>query len=385
MDLLNLLNKVKIQTLSFEKHPVAKLDDEIKIHYLNGLSLIMIADENIKDEEKEYLSILINSFGLSDELLDSFIEFAKNPDEKAILEMMKAFMNKEIKYNFMIDAMMIANKDGEYHENEKAVIDNYFEMFKITEDEKKDLIKIFEMFHKQDGNGLFLYFKKTNNRYMDEKLFEYLFKYYNIDFTYELIEYGKEVFDFELFKATFPTDDEDMEIMVKPVNNEQFVEFLNSDYLKNKVVIKKGKIYTILDEDILFDTEKSAIIYQNKKFIVDEDKKQNKATGMNIRMINRFIKFLEEKYNKKYELPKFKERYLYMNDFKYPMYNEFYYSIFENGYYYTYDRCNKSSNDIWFYTPSMIMAPICSDESTHDNYLSDKVGFRLVKVDEGSN
>lgn len=189
MSVLNLIKKVKVQTLSFEKHPCRELEQEQMIHYLNGLALITNEDENICEKEQEYLSILINSFGLSEDMLETFVNFAQNPDEKLILDMMQSFMSKDIKYNFMIDAMMIASIDGNVHENEKALINEYFEMFKITKDEEKDLRDIYEMFYKQDGNALFRYFGKQhiNDVFIIKKeLFQYLIDYYKIDFKYEL-------------------------------------------------------------------------------------------------------------------------------------------------------------------------------------------------------
>ncbi|MDQ6963034.1 MAG: hypothetical protein Q9M28_11015, partial [Mariprofundaceae bacterium] len=114
MSVLNLLKKVKVQTLSFEKHPCRELEQEQMIHYLNGLVLITHEDGSVCDKEREYLSILINSFGLSEDMLETFINFAENPDEKMILDMMQSFATRDIKYNFMVDAMMIANIDGAF-------------------------------------------------------------------------------------------------------------------------------------------------------------------------------------------------------------------------------------------------------------------------------
>ena len=132
MSVLSLLKKVKVQTLSFEKHPCRELDQEVMVHYLNGLALITNEDEIVCEKEREYLEIIINSFGLSEDMLETFVNFAENPDEKLILDMMKSFTTKDIKYNFMVDCMMIASIDGEFDESEKAIIEQYFEMFKIT-------------------------------------------------------------------------------------------------------------------------------------------------------------------------------------------------------------------------------------------------------------
>ena len=201
MSALSLLKKIKVQTLSFEKHPCRELDQEQMVHYLNGLALVTNEDETVCDKEKEYLSILINSFGLSEEMLETFVDFAENPDEKLLLDMMQSFMTKEIKYNLIIDAMMIASIDGNFDEKEKALINEYFEMFKISKKEAEDLRYIYEMFYAQDGNALFRYFKR--NEYMKVELFQYLLDYYKIDMAYELVEDEKKILTFEFFKPDF--------------------------------------------------------------------------------------------------------------------------------------------------------------------------------------
>ena len=69
MAILDLLKKEQKNSniLTFKKHPYVELDLESKIHYLNGLALVMNEDDNIHESEKEYLSILINTFNLDPE------------------------------------------------------------------------------------------------------------------------------------------------------------------------------------------------------------------------------------------------------------------------------------------------------------------------------
>lgn len=179
MSVLDLLKKAKIQTLSFEKHPCRELDQEVMVHYLNGLTLIAKEDGIVCEKEREYLSILINSFGLNEDMLETFINFAENPDEKRIIAMMQSFATKDIKYNFMVDSMMIAIIDGYFDENEDALIEQYFEMLKITKKEAEDLRCICEMFYTQDSYELYKCFKSSE--YMKVELFQYLLDYYKIE------------------------------------------------------------------------------------------------------------------------------------------------------------------------------------------------------------
>jgi len=305
MSVLSLLQKVKVQTLSFERHPCKDQDQEVMIHYLNGLALISQENENICDMQKEYLEILINSFGLSDDMLESFIDFAMNPNEKQILDMMQSFMGKEIKYNFILDAMMIAVKDGSFVDVEKEVIRQFGEMFKLTSKEMQDLHKLFELFHAQDGNGLYRYFKR--NEYMKVELFQYLLDYYAIDMAYELRENEKKLLEFEFFTPTFEQGslgNGGTAIMTKPVNHAQFCIYLNSAFMDKHIELdENGKVVGSKSKALLMDLNHSAIAFNDGEFIVnsaeDEDKK---VTGVTYVIAEMFIAWASRYKHHNYKL-----------------------------------------------------------------------------------
>jgi len=298
MSVLNMLKKVKTKTLSFEKHPCNELNEEMKVHYLNALSLIMNANGEIDEKELEYLEILLLSFGFSKEKKEEFVAFAKAPDEDAVLAMIEAFPDRDIKYNLIMDAMIMASKDGNFSEIKKATIEQYYEMFKFTEQEPKELENLFEMFLAQDGNGLFRYFK--HGGYLKQELFDYLLEYYKIDLEYELQEWEKGLLEFRFFKPisdriSYRMFDNSDEIMAKPINNAQFLLFLNEMLLKDAIEI--DGLDMVVDsntKDLLLDPEFSDIKYENGKFIVDTDKLENKVTGITYIVIEAFIEWLSK-------------------------------------------------------------------------------------------
>lgn len=386
MSALSLLKKVKVQTLSFEKHPCRELDQEMMIHYLNGLALITNEDETVCEKEREYLSILINSFGLSEDMLETFVNFAENPDEKLILDMMQSFMSKDIKYNFMVDAMMIASIDGNVHENEKAVIDEYFEMFKLTKEEAKDLRYIYEMFYKQDGNALFRYFgqKSDESLYIIKKeLFEYLIDYYKIDFKYELQKEEKKALKVEFFKPTFQNGELGYgykEIGVKPINNALFSIFLN-ELLLTKQIEKNGDgmFADVKTKDLLFDPASSEIEFKENKFSVKGAKRDEKVTGMTYLLSERFAEWMSENDSEyEYKLSAFTYHNIYMKDFKYPIFGEFYYGLSSayTGYYYARDKFygNESGGYFAYWNSGSNF-----DVKTSSTHFSNKTSFRVMR------
>ncbi len=317
MSVLSLLKKVKVQTLSFEKHPCKELDQEVMVHYLNGLALIANEDENVCEKEREYLSILINSFGLSEDMLETFVNFAENPDEKLILDMMQSFATKDIKYNFMVDAMMIASIDGDFDENEEAIIEQYFEMFKITKDEAKDLRYIYEMFYTQNGNALYRYFEKESAskiHLIKAELFEYLLDYYKIDMAYELLKEEKKILSFEFFKPTFEygsLGDDAKQIITFPVNNIQFCIFLNAIDIK---VNNNVKVVTKQESELLVDLDNSDIKYIDNIFVVSSKKESKKVTGITYKAGYLFTSWLSALDKVDYKLTSFSSPLITIRD-----------------------------------------------------------------------
>ncbi len=303
MALLDLLKQVKEKVLKFENHPCNELDEEIKIHYLNGLALL--ANEDSESEKAdEYLAIMNNSFGFSGDMLEVFKDFATNPDEQAILDMIQSFETKDIKYNFIIDAMMIAGIDDNFCDNKKAVISEFCEMFKITKKETEDLEKIYEMFYVQNGNALYRYFKR--NEYMKVELFQYLLDYYKIDMAYELLEDEKKILTFEFFKPTFEyggLGNNAKEIMTKPVSNIQVCIYLNACINKSIEFNGTGKVVDSESKYLLIDLDNSDIGFNDDIFYLKNRGKDNeKITGITAEFVKLFVKWISSLYNEQLKI-----------------------------------------------------------------------------------
>ena len=382
MSVLSLLKKVKVEILSFEKHPCRELDQEMMIHYLNGLALITNEDETLCEKKTEYLSIIINSFGLSENMLETFVNFAENPDEKLILDMMQSFATKDIKYNLMVDAMMIANIDGNFKACEKAIIEQYFEMFKITKKEAEDLKYIYEMFYAQNGNALYRYFKR--NEYMKVELFQYLLDYYKIDMAYELVEDEKKILNFEFFKPTIKTGElgEDAtEIMTKPITNAQFCIYLNSDFMDKTIEFDgNGKVVDSESKDLLMDLGSSDIEFKDNVFLVNSaEDDEEKITGITYMMANKFIEWVSKYNNEDYTISSLVESSISMNSFDINLDSEFFYNR------YSYVNCG-TKNDCKGYCigeikdSEYIHTDLRNMGSIKSDILSKDISFRMMKL-----
>ncbi|ERP30741.1 TerB family tellurite resistance protein [Chitinivibrio alkaliphilus] len=145
-------NQPEINILA-EKHPLLKADLTMKHFYLNGLALLMSVDDEIDEKEKEYISNLIQAFDMGDDIINEMVEFAENPNPDVVKEMLGEInADPLMKKTFVVDCMMLAEKDGTLHENEKKFINTMYETFSFSEDEKSVLKKIAETVKNKDEN-----------------------------------------------------------------------------------------------------------------------------------------------------------------------------------------------------------------------------------------
>jgi len=178
MPVIGLMKKVKTQILSLNNHPVNDLDIEKKLHYLNGLALVMNEDDDIADKEKDYLSILINSFGFSNEHIESVIEFAKNPDEKALIEMMNSFDTKDLKYLFLFDCIFLAGLDSGINQHEEVLIGEYAETLSLIDKELNNIYSLYNAIKAKHIFQISILFMNENNFKMEQ--FQYILDYCHI-------------------------------------------------------------------------------------------------------------------------------------------------------------------------------------------------------------
>lgn len=280
----------------------------------------------------------------------------------------------------MIDAMMIASIDGNVHENEKALINEYFEMFKITKDEEKDLRDIYEMFYKQDGNALFRYFGKQhiNDVFIIKKeLFQYLIDYYKIDFKYELQKEEKKILTFEFFKPTFEKGglaDGATEIMTKPVSNAQFCIYLKNAFLSKSIEFNgDGKIVDSETKNLLMDLEMSEIEFIDNMFVINsKEDREKKITGVTYVMAEEFSKWVSKYENKSYVPSSYLDSYSSIDSFTIKPLHEIVYSIYTN----CYIKIIQLYGDYLSFNSSSYSSEI--DETFCDKEYS----FRMIKLPE---
>lgn len=265
MDILNFIQDVTKESNAFTHHPVKELSLEDRLLYLNGLALVMNADGQITDSEKEYLTILIKSFDLDQSLVNDLVAFAQSPDKDTALAFFRAFRRNPLAQLFLFDAYMMAMRDEDIHEKEQAVIDKIAEQLEVLNGTRRDVFDLFCHIKHKDWEESSLYF---SSHLLNPEYFKHLLEYYEVDLD-ELLQrtskfresWLKEKLQDFLNLKWIPIEygyrhriehphgkAEITEEFVSPViTNEMLVPFLQSKLDRGEILFSNSKFYKVVD------------------------------------------------------------------------------------------------------------------------------------------
>lgn len=239
IDILSSIKEAAKESNAFENHAAKALSLEDRLLYLQGLSLVMNADGEIRDVEKDYLLILIKSLELDESIIDSCIDFATQPDKATIQSILKCFRRKPIAQLFLFDALMLSYRDDDISVQEKAVIDELACQFEVTKGIYSDIFDLFCYVKNKNWNECSLYFSMHR---LNPKYFSHIFNYYDID----LDEITKESKKESKRKILAFIKDK----IVNGITNEILVPLLQSKIDRREASVKNGFLILPYLEDI---------------------------------------------------------------------------------------------------------------------------------------
>ncbi len=194
MDILELVSGATKESKSFENHPAKELELEERLLYLNGLALVMNVDNEINDEKKEYLRILLKAFEMSEELLNDFVRFAGAPDKETVQSFFKTFRHRDIAKLFLFDALIMTRRDEEVSERETALIDKMCEELEIPKGGYAEIYDLFCHIKNRDWEETRSFSSLSP---ISVEYFRHLFDYYEVSLE-EVLENKAEVLQKEL-------------------------------------------------------------------------------------------------------------------------------------------------------------------------------------------
>ena len=300
-DILGIINDATKEADAFENHAAKDLPLEERLLYLQGLALVMNADGDIDNKEKEYLRILIKSFEMDESTLDSFVSFAQQPDKDTVQAFFKTFRRRPIAQLFLFDALMMSRRDNKVNDKEKQVVDKIANQLEILKGTQKDIYDLFCHIKNRDWQESSLYF---SSHLLNPDHFKHLVAYHGLDLDV-LLDETKGIQRQRLMERLLP----DIEwIPLKYGNDEELPEqteitsefvnltisygmvtpFLQAMLDRGELRVANDKTYKVdrsgdtTEELLYFDIAKSALRFdqENRAFIPQPNQEDIKAEGL---------------------------------------------------------------------------------------------------------
>ena len=244
-DILSVIQEATSEAKAFESHPVRELLLEERLLYLQGLSMVMNADTDIHDNEKEYLRILIKSFDMDLSTLDSLVEFSRTPDKDTIQFFFKTFRRRPIAQLFLFDALMLAMRDEQMDKKELEVIQLIAEQLEVLKGTYQDIFDLFCYIKNKDWQESALYF---SSHLLNPEHFRHLLAYHEVDLD-KLLQQTRNIQRnrlIEVLRAKLNTDDWQWEDLSYSTGDEDFDLPEATEITAQYIDLK-----TIIDRDIL--------------------------------------------------------------------------------------------------------------------------------------
>ncbi|EGR1976317.1 TerB family tellurite resistance protein [Vibrio parahaemolyticus O3:K56] len=266
IDILDIINEATKEANSFENHAAKDLTLEERLLYLQGLALVMNADGEIHPDEKEYIRILIKSFEMDESILESFVEFAQNPDKDTVQAFFRTFRRRPIAQLFLFDALMMTRRDDNVDEREKAVVDKIAEQLEVLKGTYQDIFDLFCHIKNKDWEESALYF---SSHLLNPEHFRHLLDYYEIDFE-DLLGRTKNIRNkrvLEIFKSRVNSLSESNEMKIT-LNNDVVLPIIQSGIDRGEVKVFMGKIIFPEEKECELSTVGFGYLQENKSLYV---------------------------------------------------------------------------------------------------------------------
>lgn len=138
---LELLKEFKKDLKELTGHPVIYKDAYYKELYLIMLSALAFANGNVDKIEVKYLMCFQNAFKLEGEII-SYLNKVSNIDQEKVNEFIEFVEEENLKYNFLLDGLMLIGLDGSLNEDKVNIVAEFAEIFDAESAEIEFLCEI---------------------------------------------------------------------------------------------------------------------------------------------------------------------------------------------------------------------------------------------------
>lgn len=131
---LELLKEFKKDLKELTGHPVRYKDLYYKELYLIMLSALAFANGNVDKIEVKYLMCFQNAFELDGEII-SYLNKVSDIGQEKVNEFIEFIEEENLKYNFLLDGLMLIGLDGELKEDKVNIVAEFSEIFNVESEE----------------------------------------------------------------------------------------------------------------------------------------------------------------------------------------------------------------------------------------------------------
>ncbi len=153
-------------------HPLLSSSEEDRFRYLQILTLLIDADDVIMDEEIDYLHRMVSLLDLPNGTVGKLIKYVEQPAEDDLRKALVAFFDRR-GASLMIDLIMVAWSDEEFHPKERQFIMNCAKLLGVTLDQLELLLQLVISIREQDVDELHRIIEEMPKHRMDSEFLRF--------------------------------------------------------------------------------------------------------------------------------------------------------------------------------------------------------------------
>lgn len=132
--ILELLKEFKKDLKELNGHPMIYKDAYYKELYLIMLSSVAFANGNVDKIEVKFLMCFQNAFKLEGEII-SYLNKVSSIGQEKVNEFIEFIEEGDLKYNFLLDGLMLIGLDGNLNDDKVDIIAEFAEIFNVESEE----------------------------------------------------------------------------------------------------------------------------------------------------------------------------------------------------------------------------------------------------------
>lgn len=179
--------KHKSESYPITEHPLEQADDYSKGIYITMLCTIMYNDSEPREEQRLFIERLMNGIGISGNIND-YIKKALEIDDKFAEEFVRQFKDNDLKYNFIVDALVLISSVGSLEKRDMEFVSEICDILAISKDDVRFYSNMALGIVEQDSEK---FIEASDNNLTLEKVER--FKYYYKEFFSDILINNSEI------------------------------------------------------------------------------------------------------------------------------------------------------------------------------------------------